>query len=188
MYNQNTLQAEDDSALNVPARVGISAAGRANDFQRRIGPDGEEQDIVGPDGHTEQLPPYSQYPDGHTKPAPLAVAATVLGAPPSSPVGPGPISPVVENPPRTPGLESGTRGGASDTLGSSVSEQKSWKEKTFTEKRRTRICCGFPLWMLLTVLAAVLLCGAIIGGVVGGLMATANKRYTIMTLQSIIPC
>jgi hypothetical protein len=79
-------------------------------------------------------------------------------------------------PPRTPGLESAIRGGATNTPESSLSEKKSWKEKTFTEKRRTRICCGISLWMLLSVIAVVLLCGAIIGGVVGGLMATANKR------------
>ena len=37
--------------------------GLPDQYQRRIGPDGEEAaDLIGPDGHTEQLPPYSRYP------------------------------------------------------------------------------------------------------------------------------
>ncbi|KAK4147527.1 uncharacterized protein C8A04DRAFT_9058 [Dichotomopilus funicola] len=33
-------------------------------YQRRVGPEGEEVgDMIGPDGHTEQLPPYTRYPD-----------------------------------------------------------------------------------------------------------------------------
>lgn len=38
--------------------------GLPDQYQRRIGPDGEEvADLIGPDGHTEQLPPYSRYPE-----------------------------------------------------------------------------------------------------------------------------
>src|SRR3569833_92978 len=36
----------------------------ADNYQRQLGPDGEEiGDMIGPLGHTEQLPPYSRYPD-----------------------------------------------------------------------------------------------------------------------------
>lgn len=38
--------------------------GRPDNYQRRIGPDGEEAaDLIGPLGHTEELPPYTRYPD-----------------------------------------------------------------------------------------------------------------------------
>ncbi|KAK3995841.1 hypothetical protein QBC44DRAFT_217714, partial [Cladorrhinum sp. PSN332] len=38
--------------------------GLPDQYQRRLGPDGEEvADLIGPDGHTEQLPPYTRYPD-----------------------------------------------------------------------------------------------------------------------------
>ncbi|KAL2015930.1 hypothetical protein VTK56DRAFT_4520 [Thermocarpiscus australiensis] len=39
-------------------------AGLPDQYQRRLGPDGEDvADIIGPDGHTEQLPPYTRYPE-----------------------------------------------------------------------------------------------------------------------------
>jgi hypothetical protein len=88
-------------------------------------------------------------------------------------MGPGLTSPIVERAPRTPELELGASHVESFQSGSN---EKSWKEKTFTEKRRTKICCGIPIWMLATVVGVVLLCGIIIGAVVGGLMATAAKR------------
>ncbi|KAK0742446.1 hypothetical protein B0T21DRAFT_409257 [Apiosordaria backusii] len=38
--------------------------GLPDQYRRRVGADGEEAgDIIGPDGHTEQLPPYTRYPD-----------------------------------------------------------------------------------------------------------------------------
>ena len=172
MYNQTTLPAGDDAVPEVPAILGVSANGRSNGFQRRVGPDGEELDIVGSDGFAEQLPPYSRYPDGHVKPPSIAVTAPVTELRSTSPVEPGLTSPIVEIPQRTPGLESGFRGGESETPDTSINEKKAWKEKTFTEKRRTKVCCGIPLWMVASVIAVVLLCGAIIGAVLGGLMAT----------------
>ena len=65
MYLQNTVpeaESADDEPAVAPVPVGFP--GLNNNYQRRLGPDGEEiADIIGPDGHTEQLPPYSQYPD-----------------------------------------------------------------------------------------------------------------------------
>ena len=65
MYPQNTVpesEAADESSPLAPVPVGFP--GLNNNYQRRLGPEGEEiADIIGPDGHTEQLPPYTQYPD-----------------------------------------------------------------------------------------------------------------------------
>lgn len=63
MYPQNTaLEADTDSIQAAPDVVGFP--GRSGEYHRRLGPDGEEvADIIGPDGHTEQLPPYTKYPD-----------------------------------------------------------------------------------------------------------------------------
>jgi len=61
MYPQGTVpEAEQDQITPIP----VGFPGRPNEYHRRLGPEGEEAaDIIGPDGHTEQLPPYSQYPD-----------------------------------------------------------------------------------------------------------------------------
>lgn len=59
MYHQGTVEG---MAVD-PAAIPVGFAGRGNQYQRRHGPDGEEiADMVGPDGHTEQLPPYSREP------------------------------------------------------------------------------------------------------------------------------
>jgi hypothetical protein len=65
--------------------------------------------------------------------------------------------------------------------------EKKWNEKTFTEKRKTRVCCGIPLWMLVTVIGAVFLCAVIIGGVVGGLLITAKNKYELaLSVRQIV--
>jgi hypothetical protein len=63
LYPQNTVPEENSQRTVAPAiPVGFSSA--PDSYQRRLGPDGEEMaDMIGPDGHTEQLPPYTRYPD-----------------------------------------------------------------------------------------------------------------------------
>lgn len=55
MYPQNTVvESDTSSAQSAPVLVGFP--GLNNSYRRRLGPDGEEvADIIGPDGHTEQL-------------------------------------------------------------------------------------------------------------------------------------
>ncbi|KAF2644720.1 hypothetical protein P280DRAFT_443686 [Massarina eburnea CBS 473.64] len=82
MYTQNVV-AEDTPPLpqvqnSIPVGFsGINTAVAAG-YHRQIGPDGEEQDIVGPDGHTEQLPPYSRYPEEGPTKASLAAEASAI--------------------------------------------------------------------------------------------------------------
>lgn len=61
LYTQNT--AAGPSAIPGPG-ISVGFPGMTDNYQRRIGPDGEDiADLIGPDGHTEQLPPYTRYPD-----------------------------------------------------------------------------------------------------------------------------
>ncbi|KAG8157584.1 hypothetical protein KVR01_012626 [Diaporthe batatas] len=68
MYPQNPF-VDTNSQVSVPAVPAVPAipvgfTGASDPYQRRIGPEGEEAgDIIGPDGHTEELPPYTRYPD-----------------------------------------------------------------------------------------------------------------------------
>ncbi|KAL2063020.1 hypothetical protein VTL71DRAFT_6092 [Oculimacula yallundae] len=65
MYPQNTVpEAESPDEPSPVAPVTVGFPGLRSDYQRRLGPEGEEiADIIGPDGHTEQLPPYTKYPN-----------------------------------------------------------------------------------------------------------------------------
>ncbi|PSR78650.1 hypothetical protein BD289DRAFT_456193 [Coniella lustricola] len=62
MYPQNPIEEETQEPVVPTIPVGFVSA--ADPYQRRLGPEGEElADIIGPDGHTEELPPYTRYPD-----------------------------------------------------------------------------------------------------------------------------
>jgi len=65
MYPQNTVPESESIHDSIPASsIPVGFPGHGANYQRRLGPDGEEAaDIIGPLGHTEQLPPYTKYPD-----------------------------------------------------------------------------------------------------------------------------
>ncbi|KAF3007396.1 hypothetical protein E8E13_001860 [Curvularia kusanoi] len=117
MYSQSGLDDETSSVRAMHAiqptippiqtAMPVGFPGLNNGYHRVLGPDGEEQDIIGPDGHTEQLPPYSRYPDeGPTKAsmAAEASASRIVPAPLNSAMDPedpfhtptSPVSPVSE--------------------------------------------------------------------------------------------
>lgn len=160
----------------VPVQNGIQVGfpGANNTYLRRVGPEGEEQDIIGADGHAEQLPPYSRYPEEvHLK--------SVNALPPinesSSPVqstaqhSTSQVA-LTERSSRTnlPLVVNGrpmTQGSSSDGTGLS---EKSWSEKSWRERRKTRICgvaCG--LWMLafITLGIIILISTTVIGVTLG---------------------
>jgi len=123
-----------------PQAIPVGFPGRTNDYHRQIGPDGEEQDIVGPDGHMTQLPPYSRFPE---EAAPKLAAVPVLSAPQQNASVDNsssrdslqtPLSSPVNN-------NSGSTAQNSGSEGSNVTE-KTWNEKTWKEKRKTKVCCG----------------------------------------------
>lgn len=65
MYPQNpfTDSSNQVAAPTVPT-IPVGFVNNTDPYQRRLGPEGEEiADIIGPDGHTEELPPYTRYPD-----------------------------------------------------------------------------------------------------------------------------
>lgn len=78
MYPQNVVE-DEPPPCPVQTAIPVGFPGINTGFHRQIGPDGEEQDIVGPFGHTEQLPPYSRYPEeGPTKASIAAEACATL--------------------------------------------------------------------------------------------------------------
>ncbi|KAF2019575.1 hypothetical protein BU24DRAFT_340634 [Aaosphaeria arxii CBS 175.79] len=89
MYTQNVVEDSEPPPLPagaVATAIPVGFPGLNPGYHRRLGPDGEEQDIVGPDGHAEQLPPYSRYPtEGPTKAA-MVAEANATPVEPSSPV------------------------------------------------------------------------------------------------------
>jgi hypothetical protein len=74
LYQQTTFE-EPEETEEAPAQsipIGFTAV--QSRYRRRAGPDGEELEVIGPDGHTEQLPPYSRYPEAGPIPPKAAMA------------------------------------------------------------------------------------------------------------------
>lgn len=62
MYPQNPVEIPISQPV-VPA-IPVGFTNVPDMYQRRLGPEGEEAGaMIGPDGHTEELPPYTRYPD-----------------------------------------------------------------------------------------------------------------------------
>jgi hypothetical protein len=52
---------------------------------------------------------------------------------------------------------------------------KKWSEKTWQQRRRTKMLCGVPFMWLALGLATLLFVGALVGGVIGGYVVGRNK-------------
>ncbi|KAF2097465.1 hypothetical protein NA57DRAFT_77722 [Rhizodiscina lignyota] len=168
LYSQNGLD-EGAETPTVQQSIPLGFPGRADAFHRQIGPDGEEQDIVGPDGHTEQLPPYSRYPEEGA--AKVAVTATA----PSQET-------LSRDTTQTP-LQTNPSSSASRTLivedGNNESgevSEKTWHEKTWKERRRTKVCGGrLPCWIVTFMVVTAIIIVGLVAGLAGGLVAAEKK-------------
>ena len=190
MYTQNTVP--DIEQVPVAGFPGMD-----QEYQRRLGPDGEDvDDLIGPDGYAEQLPPYTRFPNG--KPPKYT---SRMGSVRRSGVSPNYMS------------ETGSRrsvvlaipGDSQETLNSqrhypsssrdspnsanpfddstthlnsaspnilSTDQGGGLKEKVRKKgKKKIRVCCGvLPCWLLF-VMAVVVILAVIMGGGIGGMIA-----------------
>lgn len=178
---------DDDEAMAPAAPVGFPGLGQS--YQRRRGPEGEEQDIVGEDGHAEQLPPYTRYPeDGPEKmpllsvPLPLHSRGPVAGTDPGMPLmheqsRPSPQSMsdatnIHQAPEAVPMLE---RMETSTDFESSTG-RRSWNEKSWREKKKTRIC-GVPFWWIVLGAGVCVFVTVVLGGAIGGILSVQKKHH-----------
>lgn len=177
MYTQNTVPEEDSAEDASPIPVGFLGHDQA--YQRRPGHGGEDVgDIVGPDGHTEQLPPYSRYPDGIPPKVGMGHAsiASAERNPPSQDILP--TSPQSEVSSRTL-IDQSESQRAAQPPGSpdpGDPEVSQFEEKP-SNRANAKLCCGVPLWMVILI-SAVLLVGAVIGGVIGGVLGNEKGEQT----------
>ncbi|KAL8638832.1 MAG: hypothetical protein Q9228_004051 [Teloschistes exilis] len=180
MYSQNTMPENDTHpAQHLHAPLSFGFPGQPQNYRRPLGPDAADaDDLVGPDGYLEQLPPYTRWPDN---------------LPPKSGV-PGPASIL--------SVERGRTGTSDETLmnpfqsrdslqqhvnheqsstsltavASSVSPHEDRDDGSFKERiketGRKRTCFGkIPLWLIAIL---VLLIIAVLAGTLGGVVGHAR--------------
>ncbi|KAM0382610.1 hypothetical protein ACHAPY_003235 [Fusarium culmorum] len=192
LYTQNTTSGES-SSQSIP--VGFNGLGST--YQRQLGPDGEEAgDLVGPLGHTEELPPYTRYPDNAYVPRPTAQAPVSPVSPvsePSSPVrevpvaqipGAGGIGIATRDPefsstdddlalPRTrPSVRSANSSDNSSHNINGAAAQISEKPPVSKWQRRAKkkLCGIVPYWAICLLLVGLVLMGIIMGAVIGTML------------------
>ncbi len=179
MYAQNTVPEDDaDLVAGLAPSIAAGLAGTHQDYQRRLGPDGEDaDDLIGPDGYTEQLPPYSRYANGvppkytsglgnidhrNAPPVPLEDSQETLNSPQSRDSG-------LVNPFN----DSSTQ--LSSTASAAVppkDEGGNFKER-IQRRGKKKVCCGISCWLCVAMVVIVFL-AVLLGGVIGGVVA--HKR------------
>ncbi|KAK1832436.1 hypothetical protein QBC39DRAFT_304850 [Podospora conica] len=172
----------------------------AGQYQRRLGPEGEDMGIVGPGGHTEELPPYSERADTAcerkardfgTEPATLGIGAQVVrparrSSLPAIP-GAGGLGLATRNPEfesredlDSPRSGRSFRSSTSDSsehevnLAAEKAGNMSEKEQPVTGWRglmRRKVWNTVPMWSLGLVGVVLLLMAIILGSVVGTFMS-----------------
>ncbi|KAK4039225.1 hypothetical protein C8A01DRAFT_47252 [Parachaetomium inaequale] len=202
LYPQNdSIEPDAVQAAAIP----LGFRGLPDQYQRRVGPEGEEVgDMIGPDGHQEQLPPYSRYPDEAYVRKAVAVDGSpdaVHGAAVVSPIlttsasaiptihGAGGIGLATRNPEfeSTDDLDSprsrhSTRSFTSDDSGrrirlddEGISEKREPPKKWQAWMRR-KVCGIIPYWaMCLTAIVLVVMM-VVLGAVIGTFAANKQKR------------
>nr|POE89794.1 hypothetical protein CFP56_20263 [Quercus suber] len=191
LYPQG-VEEDDDEEHSPHNPVPVGFPGLGHGFNRQRGPDGEEQDIVGADGHAEQLPPYSRYPeDGPEKmpllgvpvaPTPLHSRAPVAGTDPGMPLMHQTLQPSISAQPESMSdettllrQESRRSTARSITASGSYASKKSWNEKSWKEKRKTKFC-GIPVWCYILAACVTGFIAVVLGGVIGGFVMGAHKH------------
>ncbi|KAF9889975.1 hypothetical protein FE257_006849 [Aspergillus nanangensis] len=171
MYPQNVVPEE---GIDAPPLIPMGFPGLAQTYQRPHNrADDDVADLVGPDGHTEQLPPYSRYPDGAApKVGGTVESITDVGARPdeTTPNEPEvlPVSEVssrelvTEDQPAMRGHEPPAEIPATGVM--------AFEEK-LKKKGKKKACCGLPIWTLVLI-GVVFIVAACIGGVIGGVLGT----------------
>ena len=171
MYSQNTVPEEDSASLN-PATIPVGFPGMGLQYQGGAETRREDiADIVGPDGHIEELPPYTQYAD-EVAPKETPSSIHVVSSPAAAPQNASPSPQCAQIHCLENGLElnnSSSRNTVRDSKGS-------FKEK-IKRKSRQRVCCGLPLCFFFAIIV-VLFLGVLLGGVIGGVIGGRDNPTT----------
>lgn len=168
MYPQNVVEEGMDDDV-----IPVGFPGHNPPYQPPPGRrDDDLGDIIGPDGHTEPLPPYSRYPTG-VVPKPPGAETVVDLQPPSE-------EQQLHSASREPPIsETSSRALVPDHSGNNERNEEQRApvsgvmvfEEKLKQKGKKTACCGLPVWTLVLI-ATVMLIGGSIGGVIGGVLGT----------------
>jgi hypothetical protein len=204
-YTNFPSEGIESDAMQTTA-IPLGFRGLPDQYQRRVGPDGEEiADMIGPDGHTEQLPPYTRYPDEA-----YVRKATAADGPPGVVHGAAAVVPpivtvptsTVHSIPGAGGLGLATRNPEFESTDDLSSPRSRHSARSFTsddsygrirpgdegmaEKReqpkkwqawmRRKLCGTIPYWAICLAGLVLLVMAVVLGAVIGSMAANKQKR------------
>ena len=174
MYLQSTEDSETDPLHSSTDIASVGFPGLNQQYARRVESGAEEaDDIIGPEGHTEQLPPYSRYPDG-SQAGPLPPKQRAASSlPPGSR-----ISHISTDTPQTANSASSMTDallvnrapidGISSTPSNDSGPQDQSKRERLAGKSKQRTCFGhLPVWAVVLMLILLVAAAAVVGGLIG---------------------
>lgn len=176
LYPQNTVTSGDETPNQIP--IGFSTSG--DGYQRQIGPDGEDVGgLVGPLGHTEELPPYTRYPDQAvvrkaTPTAPVLPEDGTSNIPDEADTGAGGIGVATRNPEFSSTEEDlqpsqsrpSTR--SHHDINTAAQNQAEKPQVSKWQRRAKKKLWGIvPYWAICLLIIGVVLVGVILGAVIG---------------------
>jgi hypothetical protein len=165
LYPQNI--ALEDGVDGNPIPVGFP--GHNPSYRGESAQPDDVGDIVGPDGHLEQLPPYSRYPMG-MGPKDDASTASLVSLRRDQ-------DPEENEERRAPSVGSSNTLVDANSVTRLTSETATSLEEKLKKKSRQKVCCGVPIW-LLALTGTVMLLGACLGGVIGGVLGARKAEQT----------
>lgn len=166
MY-QNTVPEEEDgegegsNSLPHGGLMGTSAI--APSFAGGSSSSGNDTgDIVGSDGHVEQLPPYTRYADNVVAKGDMAQINQDVPAAPEQ------HSPSLTDASLLTPNQSGSEAEI-NSPSNAEEEQEVARKEGWYEKSKRRKCCGIPV-IIVVLLVVIIFISAAVGGVVGGIV------------------
>ncbi|KAK2738025.1 hypothetical protein FQN57_007291 [Myotisia sp. PD_48] len=173
LYSQTTVPEEAIDDVHLTA-IPLGFRSHQEAYQPRPPPPipNEVGDIVGPDGHLEQLPPYSRYPDGLPPKMEYTTANVAVDPNITSQLDRSPISPESRLSSHTLLAEGNLGEGnlpSDPTVEATGEQSKEGLRTRMTQKGKKKVCCGVPLWIFV-VFGIMLVIACVIGGVIGGVL------------------
>ena len=174
MYPQNIALEDGVGDNSIP----VGFPGHNSSYQGESARPDDVGDIVGPDGHLEQLPPYSRYPVG-MGPKDDARTASLVSLRRDQDL--------QENEERTaPSISSSNTlvdANSVTRLTSGTAVTTASLEEKLKKKSKQKVCCGVPVW-LLVLTGIVMLLGACLGAVIGGVLGRKAEQTAKSTGNS----
>ena len=181
MYPQNTVLEPETTPATANVQVApVGFPGLGQHYTRRLGPDGEEaDDIIGPDGHTEQLPPYTKYPDTAVTKERYAPDAPDSEESSASPLTqaerlavPGVVDENLASDDETIEINVAAAGAAGQPVWRGTARQR------WTRRSKKRTCCGaVPRWAVILIVVLAVLLAAVLGGVIGRWVSQSHNNH-----------